>query len=399
MIPHRATRGQLNRRFLTDGVASLANLGGDGERAMDEKPLSARTPRFWMTVIAIIIGLIFLYYYQPFEAYVVEGITHIKSDNLIFWFASLVGVLGYAIAHWQTFRRKIFHGSGDLNAEDLIFDSLQISILVAVIFCAGATLQAIVMLSENLIGQGDAGGRGFGSHLLTIILLVILAVAFYLLHHVVRAFPLGLAPQTPALDAVIPAGGRRSSPLAEASQFESRCAFATVKANFNCHTGSPMKQALFARLLLASALTLVISTATHAADRPNILLIAVDDMGYSDIGPFGAEIDTPSIDSLAAEGVRFTNFYVGPSCSPTRSMLFSGNDNHIAGLGNMNELLAPNQIGQPGYEGHLNDRVVSLATIFGTAGYHTYMAGKWHLGHEPEQGPYKRGFERVFTML
>jgi arylsulfatase len=160
-----------------------------------------------------------------------------------------------------------------------------------------------------------------------------------------------------------------------------------------------MKQLYFVRILLALALTIVVGSATHAADRPNILLIAVDDMGYSDIGPFGAEIDTPSIDSLAAEGVRFTNFYVGPSCSPTRSMLFSGNDNHIAGLGNMGELLSPNQVGQPGYEGHLNDRVVSLATILGNAGYHTYMAGKWHLGHEPEQGPYKRGFERVFTML
>ena len=84
--------------------------------------------------------------------------------------------------------------------------------------------------------------------------------------------------------------------------------------------------------------------------RPNILLIAVDDMGYSDIGPFGSEIETPNIDSLASNGVRFTNFYVGPSCSPTRSMLFSGNDNHVAGLGNMGELLAANQIGQPGYE-------------------------------------------------
>jgi arylsulfatase len=151
--------------------------------------------------------------------------------------------------------------------------------------------------------------------------------------------------------------------------------------------------------LLALALTPVAGSATEAANQPNILLIAVDDMGYSDIGPFGSEIKTPSIDSLAAEGLKFTNFYVGPSCSPTRSMLFSGNDNHIAGLGNMHELLAPNQVGQPGYEGFLNDRVVSMATLLKTAGYHTYMAGKWHLGHEPEQGPSKRGFERVFTML
>jgi len=160
-----------------------------------------------------------------------------------------------------------------------------------------------------------------------------------------------------------------------------------------------MKQRLLTHILLALVLTPIVGTATEAANRPNILLIAVDDMGYSDVGPFGSEIKTPSIDSLAKKGVKFTNFYVGPSCSPTRSMLFSGNDNHVAGLGNMHELLAPNQVGQPGYEGFLNDRVVSIASILRDAGYHTYMAGKWHLGHEPDQDPSKRGFERVYTML
>ena len=87
--------------------------------------------------------------------------------------------------------------------------------------------------------------------------------------------------------------------------------------------------------------------------RPNILLIVVDDMGYSDVGAFGGEIETPHIDALADDGIRMTNFYVGPTCSPTRSMLMSGNDNHVAGLGNMNEALTPNQVGQPGYEGYV----------------------------------------------
>ena len=137
-----------------------------------------------------------------------------------------------------------------------------------------------------------------------------------------------------------------------------------------------MKQRLLTLILLAFVQTSVVGIAAEATNRPNILLIAVDDMGYSDIGPFGSEIKTPSIDSLAEKGVKFTNFYVGPSCSPTRSMLFSGNDNHIAGLGNMNELLAPNQVGKPGYEGFLNDRVVSIASLLRSAGYHTYMAGK-----------------------
>ena len=145
----------------------------------------------------------------------------------------------------------------------------------------------------------------------------------------------------------------------------------------------------------------IVGTANAAAQQPspNILLIVVDDMGYSDIGAFGGEIETPTIDALADSGVKFTNFYVGPTCSPTRSMLMSGNDNHVAGLGNMNEAMTPNQVGQPGYEGHLNDRVVSMATLLKDAGYHTYMAGKWHLGEKPEHDPSKRGFEKSFTML
>ncbi len=134
-------------------------------------------------------------------------------------------------------------------------------------------------------------------------------------------------------------------------------------------------------------------------DRSNILLIVVDDMGYSDVGAFGSEIRTPNIDSLAAAGVKFTDFYVGPTCSPTRSMLMSGNDNHLAGLGNMNEALSPNQVGKPGYEGYLNNRVASVATVLRDAGYHTYMTGKWHLGERPEHDPSKRGFEKSYTML
>jgi len=85
--------------------------------------------------------------------------------------------------------------------------------------------------------------------------------------------------------------------------------------------------------------------------RPNILLIMADDLGYTDIGAFGAEIDTPNIDMLAKSGIRFTNFHTSVSCSPTRSMMLTGTDNHIAGVGNMAELITDNQRGKPGYEG------------------------------------------------
>lgn len=137
-----------------------------------------------------------------------------------------------------------------------------------------------------------------------------------------------------------------------------------------------------------------------AADpRPNILLIVADDMGYSDLGVLGGEIRTPTLNALASRGMLATNFYVAPTCSPTRSMLLTGVDNHMAGLGNMAEFIGPEQKGKPGYEGHLNNRVTSIGTLLRHAGYHTYMAGKWHLGEEPAQWPAAKGFERDFTLL
>ena len=161
-------------------------------------------------------------------------------------------------------------------------------------------------------------------------------------------------------------------------------------------------------LIIAGFVMLLITLATsltvHAADRspkttPNFLLIMADDMGYTDLGSFGGEIQTPNIDSVAEQGTRFSSFYTSVSCSPTRSMLMTGTDNHIAGLGNMGELMTPEQKGKPGYEGHLNNRVITLAEVLRDGGYHTYMAGKWHLGHETEHLPLARGFERSFSML
>ena len=134
-------------------------------------------------------------------------------------------------------------------------------------------------------------------------------------------------------------------------------------------------------------------------DRPNILLIVADDLGYTDLGVFGSEIETPNLDALARDGIIFNSFYVAPNCSPTRSMLLSGTDNHIAGLGAMAGEIAPNQEGVPGYEGHLSPNVVTLAELLGDGGYHTYMTGKWHLGMTEESSPAARGFEKSFTLL
>ncbi len=150
----------------------------------------------------------------------------------------------------------------------------------------------------------------------------------------------------------------------------------------------------------AIAILFLTSCETTTVDkRPNILLIVADDLGYTDIGMYGGEIETPNLDALALDGVRLTQFYVAPTCSPTRAMLMSGTDNHLAGLGNMFEELRVNQKGHPGYEGHLNTRVASLPELLKDGGYHTFMAGKWHLGLTEETSPAARGFDRSFGIV
>lgn len=142
-----------------------------------------------------------------------------------------------------------------------------------------------------------------------------------------------------------------------------------------------------------------IMTEETAASRPNVLLIVVDDMGFSDLGAFGSEIDTPHLDAIAAEGVRLTDFHSAPACSPTRAMLLSGVDHHIAGIGSMIETVRPDFKGAPGYEGYLNDRVAALPELLQDAGYRTILSGKWHLGHTLDRAPHARGFERSFALL
>ncbi len=114
---------------------------------------------------------------------------------------------------------------------------------------------------------------------------------------------------------------------------------------FTMHQDTVRKAAwLFLRtFFVAVLLSLAAQPAMAQETRPNILLVMADDMGWTDIGSFGGEIDTPNLDALAAEGLKFTDFHVSVSCSPTRSMLLTGTDNHIAGLGNMGELVTPNQ--------------------------------------------------------
>lgn len=134
--------------------------------------------------------------------------------------------------------------------------------------------------------------------------------------------------------------------------------------------------------------------------KPNILLIVADDLGFSDIGPFGGNIQTPVLDQFGKEGILFSNFHVLPTCSPTRSALLTGNDNHVAGLGIMEEMDYPvlHNLQLPGYSGGLSNKVVTMPELLKQSNYHTYIVGKWHLGDDEGQNPYDRGFEEAFIL-
>ncbi|TDQ17004.1 arylsulfatase [Algoriphagus boseongensis] len=152
-------------------------------------------------------------------------------------------------------------------------------------------------------------------------------------------------------------------------------------------------------LILIPVLVLVLSctekpSESPSTQSPNILLIVADDLAYADLGSFGGDIETPNLDQLAQEGIRFSRFHTAPLCAVTRAMLLSGNFNHVAGMGSQGLVT-----GIPGYEGHLSDRIAPLPALLQEAGYHTYMAGKWHLGETPETNPAKKGFEKSFALL
>jgi len=134
------------------------------------------------------------------------------------------------------------------------------------------------------------------------------------------------------------------------------------------------------------------------ARKPNILGIIADDLGYSDLGAFGGEISTPNLDTIAAEGRILTGHRSASLCAPMRAMLLSGTDSHLVGLGRMGGAVGP-QVGKPGYENELNDKALSVAELLKDAGYHTYIAGKWHLGDGEDLSPKARGFESSYVLL
>ncbi len=143
--------------------------------------------------------------------------------------------------------------------------------------------------------------------------------------------------------------------------------------------------------LLLSALNYSCLDSIRESPRPNIIIILADDMGYSDIGYFGSEIQTPTIDALASEGLVMTQFYNAGRCCPTRASLLTGLYQHQTGVGFMN-----GDKGYPSYQGFLNDSCVTIAEVLKKAGYHTFISGKWHVGNDPEVWPLQKGFDRYY---
>src|SRR5687768_1899069 len=119
------------------------------------------------------------------------------------------------------------------------------------------------------------------------------------------------------------------------------------------------------------------ANAQNTSKKPNIILILVDDMGYSDLGAYGSEIQTPNIDKLASGGLRLREFYNNSICAPTRASLLTGQYQHKAGVGYFNV-----NLGLPAYQGYLNKESLTVAEVLRNNGYSTLMSGKWHVGDD-----------------
>ncbi|WP_066839290.1 sulfatase-like hydrolase/transferase [Rufibacter ruber] len=153
---------------------------------------------------------------------------------------------------------------------------------------------------------------------------------------------------------------------------------------------------------LLLSLLLMLSVAVQAQQRPNIILILADDLGFSDIGSYGGEVKTPNLDKLAAGGIKYKQFYNAARCCPTRASLMTGLYPHQAGMGWM----AAADLGTPAYQGNLNQQSVTIAEVLKQAGYGTYMTGKWHLTNERkinggvvDNWPKQRGFDQYFGIV
>lgn len=160
---------------------------------------------------------------------------------------------------------------------------------------------------------------------------------------------------------------------------------------------------IIATLIIVSCTNKNPGTNKQQAERPNIIVILSDDMGCSDIGCYGGEVETPNLDALAASGLRFTQFYNGARCCPTRASLMTGCYPHQTGIGHMTntpKTMVEHDLGIPEYRGFLNRNCVTIAEVLKNAGYSTLMTGKWHLGiSDKSKWPLQRGFDKFYGII
>lgn len=160
---------------------------------------------------------------------------------------------------------------------------------------------------------------------------------------------------------------------------------------------------LFFPIIFAGCTSNVKPKILNSDSRPNIIVILSDDMGYSDIGSYGGEVETPNLDALAKNGLRFTQFYNGARCCPTRASLMTGCYPHQTGIGHMTNSpkdATNRDLGIPEYRGFLNKNSVTIAEVLKESGYATLMAGKWHLGNSgKEKWPLQRGFDKFYGII
>ena len=162
-------------------------------------------------------------------------------------------------------------------------------------------------------------------------------------------------------------------------------------------------------LIITAVGSLLAQTNITAEEKPNIVIILVDDLGFSDIGSYGGEINTPNLDRLAKGGVKFSNFYNNSRCCPTRAGLMTGLAPHLTGIGWMSRPFQNSEETLPSYQGYLNDKCVTIAEVLNPAGYATFLSGKWHLaphqtakvfplGETEKAFPLARGFEKFYGL-
>ncbi|MBY9067518.1 arylsulfatase [Hyphomonas sp. WL0036] len=156
------------------------------------------------------------------------------------------------------------------------------------------------------------------------------------------------------------------------------------------------------RMLLAAVAVFAAVSAPAGAqaspDKPNFIVMVIDDAALMDLGIYGGEAATPNIDALANSGAMFTQYRSSPLCSPSRAMLLTGIDNHRTGISTIPEVLPPEHVGKPGYTMNLEPGVTTLAARLKPLGYRTLMTGKWHLGSGDGHGPDAHGFDRSFAL-